>query len=144
MSRRMQAARSIRRERERTDAAKLNVGGAEPARTPRLAARSRFYSRVGRAAALSFSLVGCTLAVGTLGYHLIAQLPWLIAFHQASLLLSGMGPVETNLRDAGRIFESLYSLFCGVALLASTGLLLTPIIHRLLHRFHVEDVGEER
>jgi hypothetical protein len=115
------------------------------AKSPRaISTRARFYSRVGRAAALSFSLVGATLCAGTLGYHYIAQLSWLISFHQASLLLSGMGPVETNLRDAGRIFESLYSLFCGVMLLASTGLLLTPVIHRLLHRFHVEDAGVER
>jgi hypothetical protein len=80
--------------------------------------------------------------MGTLGYHFIADLPWLRAFHQASLLLSGMGPVETNLRDSGRIFESIYSLFCGVILLAATGILFAPIIHRVLHRFHVEDSAE--
>jgi len=139
VSRKSQAARAERAKQPR-------MASAEPAapdggriafpKPPRLAARARFYSRVGRAAALSFSLVGATLCAGTLGYHYIAQLSWLISFHQASLLLSGMGPVETNLRDAGRIFESLYSLFCGVMLLASTGLLLTPVIHRLLHRFH--------
>ena len=111
-------------------------------RAPRLAPHARFYSRIGRAAAISLSVVTAALVAGTLGYHFIADLTWLHAFHQASLLLSGMGPVETNLRDAGRIFESIYSLFCGVILLAATGILFAPIIHRVLHRFHVEDSVE--
>ena len=118
------------------------MSAAETSRAPRLATRARFYSRVGRAAAISLSVVTAALLAGTLGYHFIAELPWLRAFHQASLLLSGMGPVETNLRDAGRVFESIYSLFCGVVLLAATGILFAPIIHRVLHRFHVEDSAE--
>ena len=142
MSRRLRAARTARNERERTDAARTRVNPAEVTRTQPLATRTRFYSRVGRAAAISLSVVTATLLAGTLGYRFIADLPWLHAFHQASLLLSGMGPVETNLRDAGRVFESIYSLFCGVILLAATGILFAPIIHRLLHRFHVEDSVE--
>jgi hypothetical protein len=147
VSRKSQAARAERAKQARIATAEPAAPDGERiafAKPPRLATRDRFYSRVGRVAVLSFSLVGVTLCIGTLGYHYIAQLSWLISFHQASLLLSGMGPVETNLQDAGRIFESIYSLFCGIALLASTGLLLAPIIHRLLHRFHVEDAGVER
>ena len=139
MSTRSSQAR--RSERGRTDAARARES-SEVGRAPRIATRARFYSRVGRAAAISLSVVSTALIAGTLGYHFIADLRWLYAFHQASLLLSGMGPVETNLRDAGRIFESIYSLFCGVILLAATGILFTPIIHRLLHRFHVEDSAE--
>jgi len=142
MTRRGQAARAARNERERTAPAKTRVSAAEVARAPRLATPAVFYSRVGRAAAISLSVVAAALVAGTLGYHFIAELPWLRAFHQASLLLSGMGPVETNLRDAGRIFESIYSLFCGVILLAATGILFAPVIHRVLHRFHVEDSAE--
>jgi hypothetical protein len=106
-----------------------------------LAPRSRFLSRVGFVAAIALALVGTTLLVGTLGYRYIAHLPWVVAFHQAALLLSGMGPVETRLDSPGRIFESIYALFCGIVLLGSTGLLFAPIIHRLLHKFHVEDTG---
>jgi hypothetical protein len=106
-----------------------------------LASPSQFLTRVGRAATISLSLVGVTLAIGILGYHYIADLRWLEAFHQAALLLSGMGPVATNLRDSGRVFESVYALFCGVILLGATGILFTPVIHRLLHRFHIEDTG---
>ncbi|MET0203305.1 MAG: hypothetical protein ABWY07_00555 [Burkholderiales bacterium] len=114
---------------------------AAAAVSSRLAPRSRFLSRVGFVAAISLALVGSTLLVGTLGYRYIAQLSWVVAFHQAALLLSGMGPVETQLDSPGRIFESIYALFCGIVLLGSTGLLFAPVIHRLLHKFHVEDTG---
>ena len=106
-----------------------------------LAPRSRFLSRVGFVALISLSLVAGTLVVGTLGYRYIAHLSWIVSFHQAALLLSGMGPVETQLETPGRIFESIYALFCGIVLLGSTGLLFAPVIHRLLHKFHVEDTG---
>ena len=99
----------------------------------------RFLSRVVSGAKVAALLLAGTLTCGVLGYHFIAHLTWLISFHQASLLLSGMGPVVTDLSNPGRVFESLYSLFCGVMLLGSTGILFTPFIHRLLHAFHVED-----
>ena len=120
---------------------KARTSRAAVAVTPRLAPAERFYARVDRAAAISFSLVGVTLAMGVFGYHYIADLRWLTAFHQAALLLSGMGPVETHLRDPDRMFESVYALFCGLVLLGSMGILFTPAIHRLLHRFHIEDEG---
>jgi hypothetical protein len=106
-----------------------------------LAPRSRFLSRVGFVATISLTLVASTLLIGTFGYRYIAHLSWVVSFHQAALLLSGMGPVETQLETPGRIFESIYALFCGIVLLGSTGLLFAPVIHRLLHKFHVEDAG---
>ena len=109
-----------------------------------LASRDLFLSRVAWVAALASMLVAITLAVGVVGYHFIAGLPWLVAFHEAALLLSGMGPVEMNLNDAGRIFEAIYALFCGVVLLGATGILFSPIIHRLLHRYHIEDAAADK
>lgn len=101
----------------------------------------KFLRRVLSSAKVAGYLLAATLCGGTLGYHFIAGLSWLISFHQASLLLSGMGPVVTDLSDAGRVFECFYSIFCGVMLLGSTGILFTPVIHRILHAFHVEDTG---
>ena len=109
-----------------------------------LAPRDRFLSRIAWVAALASMLVAITLAGGIVGYHFIAGLPWLVSFHEAALLLSGMGPVELNLNDAGRIFESIYALFCGVVLLGATGILFSPIIHRLLHRYHIEDAATDK
>jgi len=71
----------------------------------------------------------------------IAELDGLPVFRQARLLPGGTGPVETRLNDAGRDFESLCAILCGVVLVFATGLLLTPVIHRTLHRFPSEDAG---
>ena len=108
---------------------------------PPLSSSSRFYARLRRAGALSLSLIGGTLLVGTIGYHLVDDFTWLDAFHQSSLLLSGMGPVKENVSVTGKLFDSFYALFCGVILLGATGIMFTPVIHRILHRFHIEDAS---
>lgn len=113
-------------------------------RIVRLAPRKLFYSRLARAAAFSLSLIAATLAIGTFGYVEIAGLKPIDAFHQASMLMSGMGPVGDvdRFSDAAKLFDSFYALFCGVVLLASVGVALAPVVHRILHRFHIEDTGE--
>jgi len=107
-----------------------------------LAPKERFRARVAAAAGVSAALVAAALAVGMAGYHWIAGLPWLDAFHQASLLLSGMGPVETMTAPAAKVFDGLYALFCGIVLLAATGILFAPVVHRFMHRFHLEDAAK--
>ena len=107
-----------------------------------LASRAIFLSRFRRAATYAFALVVATLAIGMIGYRALEGLSWLDAFHQSALLLSGMGPVVDIKSTGGKIFDGIYALFCGVVLLASTGLMFAPVIHRLLHRFHLEDARE--
>jgi hypothetical protein len=109
-----------------------------------LAPRAVFLTRLGRSLLLSTALVAGTLALGTIGYHaLFPGAGWVDAFHQASLLMSGMGPVlpedPGQLSDAAKLFDSLYALFCGVVLLGAAGILFAPVVHRVLHRFHLED-----
>ena len=115
---------------------------AAPVRRAQLASRDVFYTRVRRAAAYALALVAVTLFIGMLGYHAIEHMSWLDAFHQSALLLSGMGPVVDIKSAAGKVFDGIYALFCGVILLASTGLMFAPVIHRLLHRFHIEDAAD--
>lgn len=107
-----------------------------------LASRRIFLSRFRRAAACALALVAVTLAIGMVGYHGLEHLSWLDAFHQSALLLSGMGPVVEMRSMPGKMFDGIYALFCGVILLASTGLMFAPVIHRLLHRFHLEDARD--
>ncbi|MEO9136939.1 MAG: hypothetical protein ABI316_10115 [Casimicrobiaceae bacterium] len=104
--------------------------------------RDVFFTRVRRAAKYAFALVAVTLAAGMVGYHLLEDLSWLDAFHQSAMLLSGMGPVVDVKSTAGKLFDGIYALFCGIILLASTGLLFAPVIHRILHRFHIEDARD--
>lgn len=109
-----------------------------------LAPREVFYSRVGRSAAISCVLVVVTLLVGTIGYVMFAHLPLVDAFHQASLLMSGMGPLnEDGWSATAKVFDSVYALFCGIVLLVSYGVLFAPILHRFMHKFHIEDAGRE-
>ena len=98
-----------------------------------------FYSRVRRGVTYALVLVAVTLAVGMIGYHELEDITWLDSFHQSALLLSGMGPVVEMSSVAGKVFDGIYALFCGIILLAATGLLFAPVLHRILHRFHIED-----
>jgi hypothetical protein len=134
------AARGKTTRRDRLDAPPVPGPGRHYAMA--LASRDIFLSRFRRAATYAFTLVAITLGIGMIGYRLLEHLSWLDAFHQAALLLSGMGPVVDIKSTAGKLFDGIYALFCGVILLASTGLLFAPVIHRLLHRFHIEDARD--
>jgi hypothetical protein len=131
------AARTKTPPKERTaasDARALDI--RIPATLP---TRDVFLSRVGRTGSYALTLVVVTLAIGMVGYHVLEDISWLDAFHQSALLLSGMGPVVEMTSTAGKLFDGIYAIFCGIILLAATGLLFAPVLHRLLHRFHIED-----
>jgi hypothetical protein len=115
-----------------------------PVRPNRLAPRTLFYSRLARAGLFALALIIGTLAIGTLGYIQFAHLRAIDAFHLAALLLSGMGPVGDvdKFSDTAKLFDSFYALFCGVVLLASVGVMFAPILHRVMHRFHIEDTRD--
>jgi hypothetical protein len=83
-------------------------------------------------------LIAISLTIGVVGYHTIGGLPWIDAFLDASMILSGMGPVSTLHTDSAKFFAGCYAIYCGVMLLAITGVILGPVIHRSLHKFHLE------
>jgi hypothetical protein len=101
-----------------------------------------FAGRVLRHAGAAIAIVSGSLAIGVLGYHSIEHLPWIDALLNASMLMGGMGPVDVLRTNAGKLFASFYALYCGLVLLVAAGILFAPILHRLMHRFHVE--GESR
>jgi hypothetical protein len=78
------------------------------------------------------------LALGVVGYHFTAGFSWLDALLNASMILGGMGPVDTVKTTAGKLFASFYALFAGVLFLAAVGVLVAPLAHRMLHRLHLE------
>ena len=108
----------------------------------RLAPRAVYTRRLLRHAAASAALVAASLGVGMLGYHVFEQQPWIDALLNSSMLLGGMGPVDALHTTGGKLFASGYALYCGLVALIAAGLLLAPLLHRLLHRFHVESGGE--
>lgn len=108
-----------------------------------LAPRPRFYSRLWWSFLAGSAMIAATLAAGTVGYHLVDDFSWLDAFHQSSMLLAGMGPVREINTVVGKLFDSFYALFCAFVMLGAAGIVFTPLIHRLLHRFHLEDAGPQ-
>ena len=85
------------------------------------------------------AVVAGSLAVGICGYHYLGGLAWIDSLLNASMILGGMGPVDTIKSNAGKIFASIYALYSGLALIAVVGLMLAPVLHRLLHLFHIDD-----
>ena len=105
--------------------------------------KALFYKRLALNAGASSLIVGGTLAMGVAGYHYLEGLPWIDGLVNASMLLGGMGPVDPLHTTAGKLFASFYALFCGLVLIAATGILFAPIFHRFLHKFHLE-MDDER
>jgi hypothetical protein len=97
-----------------------------------------FYHRFLIAWALAAGVILGSLALGVLGYHFIAGFVWVDALLNASMILSGMGPVGELHTHAAKIFASAYALFSGVVFISSTGIILSPVMHHVLHRFHIE------
>ncbi|MFO0970247.1 MAG: hypothetical protein U0793_32260 [Gemmataceae bacterium] len=104
-----------------------------------LASRRRFVRRLARSVLMAGVLVGVSLLAGMLGYHFLEGMPWIDAFANAAMILSGMGPLGPLQTTAGKLFAGIYALYSGLVLIFATGIILAPIVHRVLHRFHVED-----
>ena len=101
--------------------------------------RGMFLRRMLRHALVALAVLFLSLGLGVLGYRSIEHLPWLDSLLNASMILGGMGPVDTMHTAGGKLFASAYALFSGVAFLAVAGILIAPIAHRVLHRLHLDD-----
>ncbi|RZA14135.1 MAG: hypothetical protein EOP93_19120 [Lysobacteraceae bacterium] len=80
-----------------------------------------------------------SLFLGMCGYVLFERLPWVDAFLNAAMLLGGMGPVDAPHTTAGKLFAGSYALYAGLVFIVSAAMVFTPVVHRLLHRFHWDD-----
>lgn len=101
-----------------------------------------FMARVSRNFFFALALVGGSLGIGMLGYHGFEGLGWTDSFLNASMLLSGMGPLESPQTEGGKLFAGFYALYSGLAVLIIASLMLAPLVHRMLHRFHADDDGD--
>lgn len=88
-------------------------------------------------------LLGAALAVGMAGYAHFEGMSLVDAFANAAMILSGMGPLTPLHTEAGKLFAGSYAIFAGITFVFATGLLLAPIAHRLLHRFHLDNDLED-
>lgn len=84
-------------------------------------------------------LIFLALLLGVLGYHGFAGLDWVDSLLNASMILGGMGPVSELTTVPAKLFASFYALFSGVVFIAVMGIFFTPVIHRVLHKFHMDE-----
>lgn len=104
----------------------------------KLASKEIYRKRLIKYSFISVLMITGSLLIGILGYHYIAHLEWIDAFMNAAMILGGMGPVDEITDNSARIFAGCYAIFCGVAFLLSMGVIVTPIVHRFYHKFHLE------
>lgn len=105
----------------------------------RLIPTSMFLNRVIKYFGYASALISASLLLGVVGYHYLAALNWIDSLYNASMILTGMGPVSAMLTVQAKLFSSFYALFSGIAFLSTVGLFFTPIAHRILHIFHLEN-----
>jgi hypothetical protein len=113
----------------------------------KLPPKSVFYRRLWKNALFGFFVMAGCLFIGVLGYKLtIPELDWYDSLLNASMILSGMGPMidpDIVLTKSAKVFASLYALFSGIAFIGTIGILIAPIAHRFFHRLHLEDTSED-
>jgi hypothetical protein len=107
-------------------------------RSHRLVSRHRFALRLVRHLAISTGIIAVSLVVGIAGYEHFECLGLRAAFLNAAMLLGGMGPIKTDLSPAGEIFAGFYALYSGLVFVVTAGVLLAPVVHRLLHTVHCD------
>jgi hypothetical protein len=105
----------------------------------KLASTTVLAVRLGRSLAVGGLIVALALIVGMVGYAYFGTMDVAQAFANAAMILSGMGPLDKLDTPAGQIFEGIYALICGLLFFAVAGIVLAPLFHRMLHRFHIED-----
>ena len=108
-----------------------------------MASASEFKRRMFRFGTLTTAIILFSLSIGVIGYHYFESMPWIDSVLNASMILGGMGPVNPIRTNTGKIFASFYGLYSGIILLASVGVLATPIFHRFMHRFHLQLEDEQ-
>ena len=101
--------------------------------------RAQFMRRLGAHFLAALGLLVGSLGMGMIGYVVFEHLPWLDAFLNTAMLLGGMGPVNMPQTSGGKLFAGLYALYAGLVFIVSAALLLTPVVHRILHRLHWDD-----
>jgi hypothetical protein len=103
-----------------------------------LISREVYLRRIARSGGLAAAAVLAALFLGVSGYHWIEGLSWVDAILNAAMILGGMGPVAELRTTAGKLFAAAYALFSGLMFIVVAGLLFAPVIHRFLHKFHLE------
>ena len=103
-----------------------------------LPSQQHFRGKIIRNVLAGAFIIATSLMMGILGYHYFFCLNWVDSLYNTSMILTGMGPVDKANNDAGKIFASFYAIYSGVTFLTSVAIILSPVVHRFLHQFHLD------
>jgi len=106
--------------------------------TKKLLSKAEYKRRLYKSIVFSLILLTFSLGIGVGGYMYFFNLNWVDGLLNASMILTGMGPVDFAKTDGAKIFASFYALYSGVAFLTSVAVIFAPILHRFLHKFHLD------
>src|SRR5262249_17509952 len=104
-----------------------------------LAPRWLFARRLAINVGIALTVVLASLFAGMLGYRYLEGLSWLRSFGHAAMILGGMGSCQEAVGDGSKLFEGIYAIYCGLLLIGVTGLILSPVFHRVMHQLHLPD-----
>lgn len=116
---------------------------ARPTRSLTLRSRAEFLRHAGGFVLLAAVFLVLSLGIGMVGYHLLCHLPWIDSLLNASMILTGMGPVDPMPNDQAKIFASFYAIFSGAVYPAMTALILYPFLHRMLVLLHLQALEDK-
>lgn len=105
--------------------------------------QTHYLYRLAKNVCIAFGLIALALLIGMMGYHYICGFKWIDSLLNASMILGGMGPVDVVTTNSGKIFASFYAIFSGIAFLSIIALILSPVVHRFLHKFHMDEEDEK-
>jgi len=103
-----------------------------------LLSRAEFFMRLAKSVGIGLSITLAALGIGMIGYHHFEHMSWTDSFANAAMILSGMGPLTSLQSDAGKLFAGIYAMFSGLAFIVILGVVFAPVVHRFLHKFHLE------
>jgi hypothetical protein len=105
----------------------------------KLASNSVFFRRMVASVLMAGVLIVTALMIGIVGYHSIADFDWVDSILEASMILGGTGPVSSLATTGAKMFAAGYALFSGLVFIAIMGIVLAPVTHRMLHKFHIDE-----
>jgi len=107
-------------------------------RVKKLPTQKHYTNKILRNAFVGLLVILVSLLIGVFGYHYFFDLNWIDSLYNASMILTGMGPVDKATSDGGKIFASVYAIYSGVTFLTSVAIVLSPVVHRFLHQFRLD------
>jgi putative effector of murein hydrolase len=110
-------------------------------RTKQLPPKKHFVNKIVKSLLLGLMVLMFSLLIGMIGYHHYFEIGWIDSLYNASMILTGMGPVDKAINNGGKIFASMYAIYSGVAFLSSVAIIISPLVHRFLHKFRIDIEG---